>query len=493
MNDKRIFEHLDLLNPRRHPSLPQNDSIGEQMRREEQLAEAQKEYVWSKTIPNLEGVPMSSRVPREDRPSLEWFVKAAVVAGEVLVNVIGDHIEPDSVGEFKKVKGLFDGIKSAGKDEADGLLSELASFHKTDDDDEVAGKGKIEQNPENVGVIYAAPGAGGPEYWRWRMARTFTQVADMNYHELFVHLARTHLLMEAVAVATRRELAENHPLNILLVPHCEGTLFINNAAASTLVAPGSPIDQVFGSNISFIQAAAGKDRLDYDFYENMLPRDLAARGVDNPEHLPEYPYRDDGLLVWNVIHRWAADYVDLYYASDGEVTGDTELSKWAAALMGEGMVKGFKPITSRSQLKDVLTMIMFTAGPQHAAVNFPQSSLMTYVPAMDAAVWGDARPDEDASEEGWLSTLSPLDGARTQLGLLHVLGGVYYRPLGDYRSNDFPYGDWFRDSRITDDGGPLDAFRKALGEIDERIDERNRSREPYNFLKPSQIPTSINI
>lgn len=44
---------------------------------------------------------------------------------------------------------------------------------------------------------------------------------------MFVHLAQTHLVSEAFCLATQRTLAPSHPLHVLLAPHFEGTLFIN--------------------------------------------------------------------------------------------------------------------------------------------------------------------------------------------------------------------------------------------------------------------------
>jgi arachidonate 15-lipoxygenase len=40
---------------------------------------------------------------------------------------------------------------------------------------------------------------------------------------------------------------------------------------------------------------------------------------------------------------------------------------------------------------------------------------------------------------------------------------------------------------------PLQAFQKALQQIEEMINQRNQERPPYEFLLPSKIPQSINI
>ncbi|WP_395790200.1 lipoxygenase family protein [Aquimonas sp.] len=349
------------------------------------------------------------------------------------------------------------------------------------------------QDPTKHPLFFPAA-QGSALGWGWQMAKTVVQVAECNYHELFVHLARTHLVLEAFAVATHRCLAETHPINILLVPHCIGTLFINNAAAKSLISPGSPIDDFFGAPIARSQQAAGSDRLGFDFYANMLPADLAARGVDDPARLPEYPYRDDALLVWAAIKGWIQDYVGVYYADDAAVTGDGELADWAASLIADGKIKGFTPIGMRAQLVEVLTMVVFIATAQHSAVNFPQKPLMTYAPAITGAGWQDAPAAQDGhDEQQWLAMFPPTNLALEQLNVLYLLGSVHFRALGDYRSNHFPYLPWFEDHAIVKSGGPLQRFQQSLREVQASIEARNTERTPYPFLLPSGIPNSINI
>jgi len=339
------------------------------------------------------------------------------------------------------------------------------------------------------------PSDASSEKWGWEMAKFVVQVADCNYHELFVHLAGTHLVSEAIAVATRRNLAEVHPLWSLLVPHFEGTLFINNLAVETLINKGGPIDDFFGGTIESSQLAAVQARLSFDFYKKMTPVDFAERGVADPSCLPDYPYRDDALLVWDAIHDWAAQYINIYYADDEAVTGDSELALWVSSIASEGHIVGFKPITSRAQLIDVCTMIIFTASAQHAAVNFPQRTLMTFAPAVTGAGWTAAPTGQTGHSKGeWIEYMPPMSLGLLQLSSLELLGSVYYRPLGDYCTNRFPYKSWFQDPAITDDEGPLARFQAGLRAVESRIIARNQRRmHPYVYLQPSQIPTSTNI
>ena len=339
------------------------------------------------------------------------------------------------------------------------------------------------------------PSAASSEKWGWEMAKFVVQVADCNYHELFVHLAGTHLVSEAIAVATRRNLANVHPLWSLLVPHFEGTLFINNLAVETLINKGGPIDDFFGGTIESSQLAAVQARLAFDFYKKMTPVDFAERNVADADKLPDYPYREDSLLVWAAIHDWAEQYINIYYVDDDAVTGDTELALWAASIASEGHIVGFKPITSRAQLVDVCTMIIFTASAQHAAVNFPQRTIMTFAPAVTGAGWTAAPTEQKGhSKAEWLEYMPPMSLGLLQLSSLELLGSVYYRPLGDYRTNRFPYKSWFQDPVITDDEGPLARFQAGLRAVESRIIARNQRRmHPYVYLQPSQIPTSTNI
>lgn len=339
------------------------------------------------------------------------------------------------------------------------------------------------------------PSVVADKQWGWEMAKLVVQVADGNYHELVAHLARTHLVIEGVAMATHRHLATVHPVWALLVPHFEGTLFINEAAATSLIAPDGPIDHIFAGEITSTQALAVAARLDFDFTAKMLPHDLAARGVGPDSALADFPYRDDGLLVWQAIHDWVRGYIGLYYASDADVTGDAELAAWAACVAGEAKIGGFGPITSRDALVDACTMIIFTASAQHAAVNFPQKDVMAFAPAVTGAGWQPA-PDSQSGQDkpGWLAMMPPMALALEQLNVLELLGSLHYRPLGDYRSTDAPYGPWFSDPKVTGPEGPLVAFQSALAGVESVIKARNAQRlRPYPYLQPSLIPGSINI
>ncbi len=353
------------------------------------------------------------------------------------------------------------------------------------------------QDPAGNPIFLPASPDDTSAYWAWEMAKTVVQGAEENYHEMFVHLSRTHLVSEAFAMATYRNLARTHPLYALLVPHFEGTLFINEQAALILLPPVPLgfINTLFAAPIADLAQEVLKDRLAFDFYQNMLPTDLATRRVDDAAHLADYPYRDDALLIWHAIARWAADYVNVYYTSDADVVGDYELSAWVNDVAASGKIKGFRAITSRTQLSDVLTMIIFTASAQHAAVNFSQPPLTAYAPGISALLSAPAPTSAlGKTQADWNRMLPPMVAAAERVAIYELLGSVYHRPLGQYLSNVFPHQPLVTDPRVTRAGGPLENFRAALKGIEDTIDARNRTRaRPYAFLLPSRIPASTNI
>jgi arachidonate 15-lipoxygenase len=110
--------------------------------------------------------------------------------------------------------------------------------------------------------------------------------------------------------------------------------------------------------------------------------------MDDTNQLPHYPYRDDGLLLWNAIQTFVSGYLNYFYPTDGAMVGDVELQSWAQELASDqgGKVKGMPQRIDRvQQLIEIVTTIIFTCGPQHSAVNFPQYEYMSFAANMPLA------------------------------------------------------------------------------------------------------------
>jgi arachidonate 15-lipoxygenase len=336
------------------------------------------------------------------------------------------------------------------------------------------------------------PGVENPIFtpddgYNWRIAKTIVEIADGNYHEAITHLGRTHLTIEPFGVSAHRQLAPDHPLNILLQPHFSGTMAINHLARQKLISPGGVVDQLLGGTISATLGLTARGVENHAFKERIPTETFRRRGVDDTTVLPHYPYRDDVLLHWEAIRDWVATYLRCYYRSDAEVAADVEVAAWLTEVSSKngGRISGIEPTRTLAELVDVTALVIFTASSQHAAVNFPQYDIMSYAPAMPLAGYAPApTTKKGATEEDYIAQLPPRDMAILQMNTGYMLGATHYTRLGGYEKG------YLREPRLEELAG---RFSARLDEIEKTIAERNQHRRPYPFLLPSGVPQSINI
>lgn len=323
----------------------------------------------------------------------------------------------------------------------------------------------------------------------WQKAKTCVESSDGNYHEMISHLGRTHLMIEPFVVATHRNLPSNHRVRILLMPHFKGTIFINGLAVKALVNEKGPVDHLLQGTIQSDLRLCAEGNLQIPFNQSWLPIWLHNRGLDDTEALPFYPYRDDGLLIWDAIKEWVSSYISTYYQTDSDVQNDASLQAWAKELASKdgGRIYDFgegSGIQTRAYLINALTMIIFTASAGHAAVNFPQSSIMSFTPGVPLAGYKPPPSAESPDAYEWIDMLPDLTMAQEQLKVLYLLGSVYYLRLGQYESVRIR-----KDHRQS-----LVAFKRRLRRIEKTIKQRNKTRPmPYPYLLPSKIPQSTNV
>ncbi|MEM7248647.1 MAG: lipoxygenase family protein [Acidobacteriota bacterium] len=322
----------------------------------------------------------------------------------------------------------------------------------------------------------------------WLMAKLLTHAADTTSLELRHHLAQTHLLLEGVIVAAHRTLAQRHPVLRLLEEHFEETLAINDFGKDTLINPGGFLDQLMPGDLEETMELVSEAISDYRLDRGGLPDDLRSRGLDIEDRLPNFPYAEDGLLVWSEIERFVRHYLSLYYSSDAELAEDAEIARWLEAMSGPGRLRGVpSSVTARDELARLLTHVIWIAGPRHCAVNYPQWDYIAHVPNMSFSLYAPApRALGTHDTEQSLMRLLP-DHRQTlkQVLLMQALSGWQHTRLGHYST------------RVTEDLRAAElvvAFQGRLADVERAIEDRNVARsEPYEYLLPSRIPNSANI
>ena len=211
------------------------------------------------------------------------------------------------------------------------------------------------------------------------------------------HALLTHFIAETFTVATKRNLPLAHPVYRLLNSHFVGTIFINAAARDVLINPGGLIDvntSIGGNGGKGIVELGRRGYNHFTLLGLALPQDLADRQVDDTSKLPNYHYRDDGLLIWNAINKMVAGILSLFYKSDADVANDTELNAWLKDLQssgfpvcaGDSKEKMPQKVDTKACLITVCTSIIWVCSARHSAVNTGQYQMYAFSPNAPALV-----------------------------------------------------------------------------------------------------------
>lgn len=362
---------------------------------------------------------------------------------------------------------------------------------------------QLGQKPDSDARPVFVPGGDAA---KWKLAKFFVLNALAVHHETIAHLGACHLTVETLIVATHRQLSSWHPVLALLKPHFRFTLDINEGAKHSLIIPGGVVASVLSPSIEGSWALVRDARLAWRFDQNLPHRLFALRGVD-ATRLPEFPFRDDTLLLWNAIRDFVRAYLAVYYPDDAAVRADWELQAWVNEITGPDAA-AFQGLTGLSRvsgsaagdtwqldsleyLAEMVSLMIYTAGPQHANVNYAQYPMMSYLPSVSGTAYAPppARASVADADAEFLKVLPPLDVALYQLSFGYLLSGVQYDSFGVYSDN--PRRPYFAEERAE---AAAIEFRLALAAAEAEIRKRNRSRPlAYESQLPSMIPNSISI
>ncbi|MCC5615551.1 lipoxygenase [Nostoc sp. CHAB 5836] len=320
----------------------------------------------------------------------------------------------------------------------------------------------------------------------WFLAKTCVQIADGNHQELGSHFTYTHAVMAPFAIVTARQLAENHPIALLLKPHFRFMLFDNDLGRTQFLQPGGPVDEFMAGSLAESVGFVAKTYEEWSVEKFTFPRLIKSRQTDDPAILPHFPFRDDGILIWNAIDKFVAEYLQLYYKTSQDLSDDYELQNWARELVAQdgGRVKGMPArIETLEQLIEIISVVVFTCAPLHSALNFSQYEYMAFVPNMPYAAYHPIPETKGVDLETIMKILPPFKQAADQVMWTEILTSFHYDKLGFY---DEEFADPLAQEIVVQ-------FQQNLHQIERQIDIRNQTRPiPYNYLKPSQIINSIN-
>ncbi|XP_027354800.1 linoleate 13S-lipoxygenase 2-1, chloroplastic-like isoform X2 [Abrus precatorius] len=352
--------------------------------------------------------------------------------------------------------------------------------------------------------------------WLWRLAKIHVLAHDSGYHQLVSHWLRTHCATEPYIIATNRQLSAMHPIYRLLHPHFRYTMEINALAREALINANGVIESGFTpGKLSILLSSIAYDK-HWQFNLQSLPADLINRGMavedPNAPHglkltIEDYPYANDGLILWDSLKGWFTEYVNHYYPDSSHIESDKELQAWWEEIItvGHGDKKDepwWPNLKTKEDLIEIVTTIAWTTSGHHAAVNFGQFSFAGYFPNRPT-IARNKMPIEDPSDPEWelflqkpevtmLKCFPSQIQATTVMTVLDILSN--HSPDEEYLGETVEPA-WEEDPIIK---AAFEKFKGKLLELEGVIDERNADRRrrnrngagvvPYELLKPVSEP-----
>ncbi|KAG6632553.1 linoleate 13S-lipoxygenase 2-1, chloroplastic-like [Carya illinoinensis] len=386
---------------------------------------------------------------------------------------------------------------------------------------------KMEEKPQWREVFTPSWDATG--IWMWRLAKAHVLAHDSGYHQLVSHWLRTHCCTEPYIIATNRQLSVMHPIYRLLDPHFLCTMQINALARSALINADGIIESSFSPGKYSIELSSVAYDQQWQFNLEALPADLINRGlaVEDPtaQHglkltIEDYPFANDGLLLWDIIEEWVRDYVNYYYPNPRAIESDQELQEWwtEIRIVGHGDKKDeswWPVLKTPKDLIQIITTIVWVTSGHHAAVNFGQYTYAGYFPNRPTIARTNM-PSEEPSDEFFTNFLRKPEGAllqcfpsKTQATKVMVVLNVLscHFPDEKYLGEAIEPA-WAENPHIN---AAFERFKGRLKNLEGIIDKRNADRDlknrsgagivPYELLKPFSeegvtgkgVPYSISI
>ncbi|KAG2259596.1 hypothetical protein Bca52824_078890 [Brassica carinata] len=356
--------------------------------------------------------------------------------------------------------------------------------------------------PNHRSKRVVTPPVDATSNWVWQLAKAHVSSNDAGVHQLVNHWLRTHACLEPFILAAHRQLSAMHPIFKLLDPHMRYTLEINALARQSLISADGVIEEGFTAGSYGMEMSAAAYKSSWRFDKEGLPADLIRRGIAVPDPtqphglkllIEDYPYANDGLLLWSAIQTWVRTYVERYYTNPNLIKSDSELQTWYSESINVGHAdlrdaEWWPELNTVDDLVSILTTLIWLASAQHAALNFGQYPYGGYVPNRPPLM---RRLIPDESDPLYASFIS--DPERFYFSAMpSLLQTSKFMAVVDTLSTHSPdeeyIGERQQPSIWTGDADVVDA------EIEKRNsdpDRRNRCGAgvlPYELLVPSSEP-----
>jgi len=324
----------------------------------------------------------------------------------------------------------------------------------------------------------------------WLAAKMWFNNADAAYHRSCLNFAGSHMILEMIAISVHRQLSPSHPIFRLLARYLKFVLSINHFELSYLTAPGGWIDYVTNIGVNgmteLIKRYMDDWRLDVD---GTFPKCLEKNGVLDTDILPCFPYRDDGILLYQAMEKYVSSIVFGNYDLPEKLHEDYEIQNWAEELTSaDGCqlkgIPGNGKFKNTTELVDTITPIIFLSTVESAAVTLPVYDECAFIPNYPMTLRGQPPKSKESLSIQYIKDCLPMKHSSAEIIIVNKF-------LSERGINGFS------DTKVQFQYDPISVaanhrFLGSLREIAANINTHNRKRKcPYDYLNPGYYSSSI--
>ncbi|TYK21644.1 lipoxygenase 2 [Cucumis melo var. makuwa] len=235
--------------------------------------------------------------------------------------------------------------------------------------------------------------------------------------------------------------------------------------------------------------------------------------------IKDYPFANDGLLLWDALWQWVTKYVNHYYAdAENAVINDEELQAWWKEIQNKGhpdIKEGWPKLETKEHLIKIASTIAWVGSGHHASVNFLQYAYGGYMPNRPSIARTNMLTENHSDKflkdfinqpEKKLHELFPSDAQAALVKQTMFLLSIH-SPDEEYIGDAIEPA-WALDPSISE---AFEKFKANLTVLEKKIDELNQNKDlknrygagiiPYEVMKPrskpgitgSGVPYSVSI
>ncbi|KAJ4862693.1 lipoxygenase domain-containing protein [Trichoderma breve] len=331
----------------------------------------------------------------------------------------------------------------------------------------------------------------------WLLAKMMFNANDM-FHAQMLHLVVSHDVTESVHQAALHTLSEKHPIMILLERLMVQAYSSRIVGEELCFNPGGHWDQLMVFNqFGCRQFVTDSWPVDGRYQSGYLENNLKARGLidDNGKSVfNSFPFYDDAKRIRDNYHIFFTSFVNSYYKSEYDLSGDFEVHNWfnEASTMAKAQDFPQEKNLSKKVLIDVLTHFAYATSVSHHSVNggapIASGTLPFHIPAIYTAI---------PKEKGVKDLMPYLPDPATAV---HYLGFMasFNRPF--YGSDGRTLKDAFDATTVQSLNQDTKSASKVLLDSMQKLSQQIRSRAfdsqglsqnmpfIYRTLDPAYIP-----